>query len=168
MKEDDFNLDSLYQDLAGRFRALSGLFGQLGSQEAVQQLLENLVTGDAEAFARLIEPVEIPNFPPLGKCFWLREIFEDIIETPTMAEVCRLRQDLTIEERWLFIRIARQHGAHILLSDPNLAMPGEGLEIQPGLFLEDLKANGLVTCKLEEKIEVSTILVFGNPEQFCI
>jgi hypothetical protein len=168
MKKDDLDLDSLYQDLAGRFRALSVLFSQLGSQDAVQQLLESLISGDADAFARLIEPVEIPNIPPLGKCFWLREIVERVAVTPTLVEVCRLRQDLTPAERWLFIQIARRYGALILLVDPRLANLGEGPEIPLGPFLDELRANGLVTCKPEVKYDVSTTPVLGKPERVCV
>jgi hypothetical protein len=171
MNKSDFDLDSLYQDLAARFRALSGLFSLLGTQEAVQQLIENLVSGDAEAFARLIEPVEIPNIPQLGKCFWLREIIERVTVTPTLVEVCVLRDNLTPAERILYIQIARRYGALIPLRDAELALwrLGEGPEIPPGPFLDELKANGLVTCKTEVKYDVSTTQgPFGKPQRVCI
>lgn len=171
MKKSDFDLDSLCQDFAARFRALSQLFGQLGSQEAVRELLENLVSGDAEAFARLIEPVEIPNIPQLGKCFWLREIIERVTMTPTLVEVCVLRGDLTPVERILYIQIARRYGALIPLGDAELALwrLGATPEIPPGPFLDELKANGLVTCKTEVKYDVSTTQgPFGKPQRVCI
>ena len=170
MKKSEFNLDGLYQDLAGRFRALSGLFDQLGSQEAVQQLLENIISGDAEAFSRIIEPVEISNIPQLGKCFWLKEIIERVIVTPTLVEVCVLRDDLTPAERILYMQIAMLYGALILLRDAELAMwkLGESPGISPGPFLDELKANGLVTCKTEVKYDVSTTQGFGKPQRVCI
>src|SRR5438876_1144137 len=94
-KKSDSSVESFYDDLAGRFRALSQFFGQLGSREAAQQLLESLISGDAKTFARLIEPLEIPNFPQLGKCFWIREIIERLVVTPAgLVDECWVRDDL--------------------------------------------------------------------------
>ena len=74
MEKHDSNIEHLYRDSAERFKALSRLFGQLGSAEAAQRLLESLISEDAKAFARLIEPVNIPDLSGLGKCFWLRRL----------------------------------------------------------------------------------------------
>ncbi|HXG63631.1 MAG TPA: hypothetical protein VNO70_00900 [Blastocatellia bacterium] len=171
MKKSDFNLDGLYEDLAGRFRALSGLFGQLGSPDAVQQLLDNLISGDAEAFARLIEPAAMPSIPQLGKCFWLRGIIERAVLTPTLIEVCVLRDDLSPDERRLYLQIAIRHKERIHLSEADMVLwkLGNGPEIPPGPFLDELKANGLVTCKTEVKYDTSTVQgPFGKPERVCI
>src|SRR5262245_52708116 len=99
MDKHDSYSDHLNRDTAGRFKALSRLFGQLGSQEGAQRLLESLISGDDQSFGRLIEPLEIPDFPKLGKCFWVREIVERILVTPTgVVDDCWLRDNLTPQE----------------------------------------------------------------------
>jgi hypothetical protein len=45
---------------------------------------------------------------------------------------------------------------------------GQGPEIPPGPFLEELKANGLVTCDKKPKHDVSTVVVLGKPERVCV
>ena len=149
MEKHDSNLNHLYQDLAGRFKALSRLFGQLGSQEGAQRLLESLISGDTEAFVRLIEPLEIPDFPQLGKCFWVREVVERVVVTPTgFVEECWLRDNLTPEERALYLQIAFRHrqGRPIGGAMEVTLRAGHSV-IPPGPFLDELKANGLVACE---------------------
>jgi hypothetical protein len=119
----------------------------------------------------LIEPVQIPGIPQLGKCFWLREIIELGVETPTLVEVCVLRDDLTPNERRLYMRIVIKYGVHTPLSNAEKVFHtlGEGPEIPPGRFLDELKANGLVTCKTKVKFDVSTTQgPFGKYELVCI
>src|SRR3712207_9106280 len=65
----------------------SRLFDQLSSPEAAQELLDSLTSGDAATFNRLIDSVDVPV---LGKCFWVRDIIERIVVTPTgFVEECR-------------------------------------------------------------------------------
>jgi hypothetical protein len=170
MEKGESDLDSLHRELAGRFRGLSRLFAELGSQEGAQKLLDSLISGDAAAFNRLIEPVEIPDLPQLGKCFWVREIIDRVSSNVTFVEVCLLRDDLTPDERALYLSIARRHGALIPLTDAEKAITvlGDGEGIPPGPFLDELKANGLVTCNLRRKYDVSTNLAFGKPERICV
>jgi hypothetical protein len=40
--------------------------------------------------------------------------------------------------------------------------------IPPGAFLDELKANGLVTCESRMTYDTNTILVLGKPEQVCV
>jgi hypothetical protein len=81
-----------------------------------------------------------------------------------------LRDDLTTEERVLYLSIATRHGARIPLTEAQEAMMtlGQGPEIPPGPFLEELKANGLVTCDKKPKHDVSTVVVLGKPERVCV
>jgi hypothetical protein len=172
MEESNAGFDSLAEDLAGRFRALGRLFDQLGSKEAAHKLLDSLISEDAATFNQLIEPLDIPNIPELGKCVWVREIIDRVVVTPTLVEVCVLRDDLTPAERALYLSIAirHAHGPLVDLTEAELVLTtlGDDQGIPPGPFLEELKANGLVTCSSRVKYEVSTVLVLGKPEKVCV
>ena len=170
MENKDSNIDDLYRDLAGRFRAVSKLFRKLGSEETVHQLLDSLISRDSDAFNRLIEAVDIPDLPPHLKCRLYREWIEQVICDPYTVKVCRLRPDLTPDERLQYLLIAFRHRP----SQPVAAEPGIGItllgenpEIPPGPFLDELKANNLVTCEDETRYDCSLQLVFGPPEWVC-
>ncbi len=170
MENRDANLDDLYQDLADRFRALSQLFGQLGSPESAQALLDSLISEDAEAFNRLVDRVDYPIH--VGKCFWVREIVERIVSTPSgTVEECWLRDDLTSQERGLYLEIAWRHNILVAWEErPKLTLEDGRIVrivIPPGPFLDELKANGLVTCA--ERITYSPIhgVAAGKPQRLC-
>ena len=158
--ECDVNLDSLYEELAGRFRALSQFFGHLGTKDSTERLFESLMSGDPKVFARLIEPLDVPGIPPLGKCVWLQEILERAVVSPESRRVCRLRSDLRGGEWRLLATITSRH--------PVLASWLTGSEIPPGPFLAELEANGLVNCKDEPTKKVSFVPVLGRPENICL
>ena len=167
MEYRDANLDDLYQDLADRFRALSQLFGQLGSPESAQELVSSLISEDAVAFNRLVDSVDYP-MPPIGKCFWLKEIIESTIGGPNgTVEECWLRDDLTSQERGLYLEIAWRHNILVVWEErPKLSLEDRRIVIPPGPFLDELKANGLVTC--ESRIAYSPIHgAFGKPQRQC-
>jgi hypothetical protein len=170
MAEQDLELEGLHRDLAERFNALSQLFAEFGSPKGARQLVDTLVSGDAAAFNRLIDPLDIPTIPPLGKCFWVREIIDRVVVTTTLVEVCTLRENLSGAELALYLSIARRHGALIPLTAAEEAITalGDGEGIPPGPFLDELKANGLVTCTTTVKKDVSTKLAFGKPERVCV
>jgi hypothetical protein len=171
MERVEADFESLYEDLAGRFGALGRIFGQLETQGAARQLLEAIITGDPEALTRLIEPAEIPKWPQLGKCYWLKAIIERVVQTPVLVEVCVLRDDLNPTERVEYFNIAIRYGTPILVREVELLLQslGKGPEIPPGPFLDELKARGLVMCKTEVKYDVSTIQgAFGKPERICL
>ena len=169
MEKHDANLEHLYQDSAERFKALSRLFGQLGSAKAAQGLLESLISEDAKAFSRLIEPVNIPNLSGLEKCFWLREIIERVFETPKdLVEECSLRDDLTPQERVLFVQIALRHSEGRIIAGPGMDGTWRRRIILPGAFLNELKANGLVTCPKRPTYAVGLAPLLGKPERICL
>jgi hypothetical protein len=60
MAEQDLELEGLHRDLAERFNALSRLFAEFGSPKGARQLVDTLVSGDAAAFNRLIDPLDFP------------------------------------------------------------------------------------------------------------
>lgn len=170
MAEQELDLEALYRDLGDRFSALSQLFAEFGSPKGARRLVDTLVSGDAAAFNRLIDPLDVPTIPPLGKCFWVREIIDRVVVTTTLVEVCTLREDLSGGELALYISIARRHGALIPLTAAEEAITalGDGEGIPPGPFLDELKANGLVTCTTKVKRDVSTKLALGKPERVCV
>src|SRR5215208_1815965 len=152
MERGEANLDNLYQDLAHRFRALSQLFGQLGSPESAQALLDSL------------------DYPmPIGKCFWLKEIIESTIGGPNgTVEECWLRDDLTSRERALYLAIAWRHNILVAWEErPKLTLEDGRVVIPPGPFRDELKANGLVTG--EWRITYAPIgVAAGKPQRVCI
>ena len=169
MNKRDCSLDELYQDLADRFGAVGRLFIQLSSPKATQELLNSLGAGEAAAFNRLIDGVELPL---LGKCFWIREIIERVVVTPTgEVEDCWLRDNLTPDERLLYYLIAFRHSRVSPIANSMEVTLQEQIEryvIPPGAFLDELKANGLVTCERRMTYDTSTTLVLGRPERVCV
>ena len=169
MKND--RMDGLYQDLAGRFRALSQFFDKLGSEDTVQQLIESLIARDPSFFNNLVEAIDIPDIPPRLRCVVYRDMIDRVICDPYESEVCRLRSDLTTEERWQYFLIAwryRQREPVQADSGSGFIVIGENPEIPPGPFLDELKANNLVTCKLEVRYNCRIAQVLGPPEWICI
>lgn len=169
MEKRDSSLDELYQDLADRFGALGRLFTEISSPKTAQELLNSLATEDAAAFNRLVDRVELPL---LGKCFWVREIIERVVATPTgLVEDCWLRDDLTSDERSLYFLIALRYRQGTPIAGSMQVALQENLGrrvIPPGAFLDELKANGLVTCESRMTYDTSTILVLGKPERVCV
>jgi hypothetical protein len=170
MVEQDPDLENLHRELADRFSALSRLFAEFGSPKGAQRLVDTLVSGDPAAFNQLLDPLDLPDIPQLGKCFWVREIIDRVVQTATLVEVCTLRDDLTGSELVLYLSIARRHGALIPLSaaEDAITVLGGGGGIPPGPFLDELKANGLVTCTVKVKFDVTTKLALGKPERVCV
>lgn len=168
MEKRDSDLDGLYKELAGRFGALSGLFGELSSPSAVKELLDSLTLADAaKPFPRLVDRFD---FPMIGKCFWLRELIEHVVKTFTgFVEECRVRDNLTPSEFGLYFSIAWRHRDRTLVGKQMAgAMHDTSRVVPPGPFLDELKANGLVTCKNEPTYNTSITFVFGPPEKICI
>jgi hypothetical protein len=166
MEKRDSNLDGMYQELAERFGALSRLFGELSSPDAAKELLDSLTLADvARPFPQIVD-IDIPM---VGKCFWLRQLIEHVVVTPTSSVVCRVRDNLTSYEIGLYFSIAWRHRDRTVVGKQIAgAIHDTSREVPPGPFLDELKVNGLVTCKFETTYDTSTTLVFSNPERVCI
>ena len=170
MENTDANLDDLYQDLARRFRAVSQFLGKLGSEESTRKLLDILIAKDAAAFNRLFETMDIPDLPPDLKCIFYREVIEIFLCDSYKVEVCRLRLDLTSNERVQYILIAMRHrpGQPMFThTGTAIKVVGENPEIPPGPFLDELKANNLVTCNWEKRLDCKLGQLLGPPEWIC-
>ena len=165
MEKRDSDLNGMYQDLAERFGALSQLFGELNSPDATQGLIESLTSGDSETFKQLTDRV---NLPMLGKCFWIREVIESVMcDFAGFVEEWRLRDNLTADEILIYIRIvARHRPLKKVMADLTLA--ADPTVIPPGPFLDELKANGLVTPTNRSTWDCSIKAILAPPEKFCI
>lgn len=171
MENKDSNIDDLYDHLVRRFRAVSKLFRKLGSEESVHELVDSLILRDSDAFNRLIENVDIPDLPPNLKCRLIHEWIEEVICDSYTVPVCRLRLDLTPDERLLYLSIAFRHRPLPPVTANTgigITLIGDNPEIPPGPFLDELKANNLVTCNDETKYDCKLELVFGPPEWVCV
>jgi hypothetical protein len=167
MEKLDSDLGGMYQELAERFGALSRLFGELSSPDAAKELLDSLTLADmAKSFPQLVD-IDIPL---VGRCFWLRELIEHVIITPTgFVEVCRVRDNLTPSEIELYFSLAWRHRDRSLVGKQMAgAIHDTSRVVPPGPLLDDLKLNGLVTCKYEMTYDTSIKLVFSAPELVCI
>ena len=170
MENIDANLDDLYQDLAGRFKAVSQFLGKLGSEKATRKLLDILISKDAAAFNRLFENMDIPDLPLDLKCIFYREVIELFLCDSYKVEVCRLRLDLTPNERVQYILIAMRHRPGqptFIHTGIGIKVLGENPEIPPGPFLDELKANNLVTCKWEPRQDCKLGQLLGPPVWTC-
>src|SRR5258708_3657765 len=168
MEKQESNLDGLHQDLAKRFGALSQLFGQLGSPRAVQELLDGLTSEDGTAFKQFVDRVD---FPMLGKCFWLRELVERVLSTPSglVPGDCWLRDNLTPQERQLYLQIAVRHRSMDGIKSTEVTLQNGHRVIPPGPFLDELKTNRLVTCDpSRQTFDTTLTLAFSRPELVCV
>jgi hypothetical protein len=159
------DLHGMHQELAERFGALSRLFDRLSSPAAAKELLDSLTLADA---AKPFPQVVDIDIPMIGKCYWLRELIEHVVTTPAgFVEECRVRDDLTPSESLLYFSIAWRYrdrtpvGRHMTLHDTSRVVP-------PGPFLDELKANGLVTCTNVMTYNTTITLVLSKPESVCI
>jgi hypothetical protein len=150
----------LHQDLADRLRLLGAMFTDLATERGAEQLLSSLVADDADAFQELIGRYELPTFPELGLCVWVREVVDSVLLTPHVDDTCALRSDLTPREKLSVLAIAAKHG--ILLTEPF----GQG-SIAPGPFLDELKARKLVHCTPTAN-NSGPLNLLGPPQRFCV
>jgi hypothetical protein len=169
MKPPDTNLDALYQELAGRFGALSQLFGKLNSPKAVQQLLDGLTSNDGAGFQPFVDQL---NLPMLGKCYWLQEVIERVVSTPAglIPGDCWLRDNLTQQERWEYLQIALRYRIRRPVDSTAVVTLKNGhYVIPPGPFLDELKAAGLVTCGPPQmSYETTVTIALSKPELVCV
>jgi hypothetical protein len=166
----------LYDELARRFSAAQRLFERFSTPEGSRELLEVLVARDAAAFGRLIDGLDLPF---AGKCWWAQEMMWKTIdafdlEAPKVTQ-CYLRDDLTPEERWMYVLIALRHreAEPVVVTEQKTleatpAGPVERVAIPPGAFLDELKAVGLVYCETTPADVLFLRPVVGEPFHFCL
>jgi hypothetical protein len=172
-KLDDGTIDRLIGELSDEFAeragALADLFATWRKPEVARAVIDSLISDDRDAFRQLSE-VELP-VPVLDRCFWLVEVIEKVVPVPR-TEVCRLRGDLSTEERRRYIAIVlefRQRGLALPPIEPTSGGSGSSIGpiVPPGEFLEALRAEGLVTCG-EEGTGGGLEHVIARPERMCV
>lgn len=166
--EVDDRTQEVYGDIAARFGVLSRAFAELSSPDAVEELLRMFVSKDEAGIGSFLDrfDITIPN-----RCFWFSEVIERLVSTITFVQECCLRTDLSWDEMVLYIIIARRHGQLRPIQDDGvqlLAMADVSCAIPPSPFLDELKANGLVTCEFVRKVEVGVQLGLSPPERVCL
>jgi hypothetical protein len=162
------SLEGFHRDLADRFGALGKLFSQLDTPTAAREFLDSLLAGNGDHARLAVDDLQVGV---LGKCFWLRSIVERVVSTPTGYVLeCRLREDLSGAEIALYVTIARRHRqAAVPGAMEAMRELGTGAPIIPqGPFLEELRANHLVTCERRMTYDTSTALILGKPERVCV
>lgn len=159
-------LDAAAADFAARVDALADLLQRWRRPALARTVLAALLDGDGDTFRELLRDFD----PPLaGKCWWLRDVVQAIVADVEFRSVWRLRVDLSAGERRLYLQIALQHRRR---SFPPPCAAGEepqpaGLTITPGLFLDALRAEGLVTC-VEEPVQAAGLQqVLARPAFVC-
>jgi len=160
--------EQLAKELRERSRALASLYDRLATDEGARTLVDALASGKAEDFAHVYEGLELPVH---DRCAWVRDAVDVIVSEPKPSDECVLRDDLTPDERLLYLMIAMKH-AQIFYPVPS-RVPAPFVLIPalipPGPFLDELKANGLVECKLVfAQGSGGQRLLHSAPYHFCL
>ena len=150
----------LNRDLADRLRTLGAMFTDFGTEEGAERLLGALVADDGRDFHDLIGRYDLPKFPELGMCVWVREVLDSVLLTPNVDEHCALRSDLTPHERIMVLALAGKHG--LLITEPL-----GGQAIAPGPFLDALNALHLVNCEPDSS-HSRPLNLLGPHRRFCV
>jgi hypothetical protein len=140
---------------------LSEVLEKWQDPDVARGIVTSVISGDGEAFNRLID-IDLP-IPPLSRCYWLRELVE-IVVPPELQEVCRLRTDLTEEERIPYFRILLRCGHRVVVDEGGRAVVDS--VIPPGPCLEALRAASLVECP-QEPVGGGLRLVPGPIRRYC-
>jgi hypothetical protein len=149
----------VYRDLAARFAKLGEFFSELGSPEAAGALIESLVVGDSREFNAFVDRLDLPMS---GKCYWLKEVVEHVICSPTTYDVYVPRKGLTRLELRQYLAIVQRHSANgeiLFYSDGSIV---------PGPFLQELQAAGLVDHTYKRGTTCALEPVLSAPEQVCL
>jgi hypothetical protein len=162
-------LDDVAQRIAAQSAALGQVLDRLSRPDVARAVVDSAVRGDARTFEGLFKGIEVqvPN-----KCVWIADTVEKLTSTFVgFEEQCRLRDDLTPDEWIQYVLITLRHHPPTKVEDdgpPTFEVVGDGhVVIPPGPYLDDLKANGLVTCQLVKKYSSGISLFPGKPERFC-
>ena len=136
------------------------MFSDLGTEEGAERLLGGLVADDASEFHELIDQYDLPDFPQLGLCVWVREVLDSVLLTPNVDEYRKILSTLTPHQRLMVLAIAGRHKTLLI-------QPLEGQAVAPGDFLDELKKNNLVEC-VAASAHARPLSLLGPYERFCV
>jgi len=163
----DRAIDEALSDLSDEFAReageLANVFESWRKPEVAREVVESLINQDREAFRALLEPGIDPSDPRdpdetrIAICYKLLLLAEKLgrpKSVKTGTETCRLRTDLSPDERRRYLAIAFQFtdGQIWERGAADVLIGSEGPVVPPGPFLDALKAEGLVKCVPDESI----------------
>jgi hypothetical protein len=157
------------ESVADRLRVVGEFLVGLADADSVRRLVRALQADEPDAFHEFIEVV--PDFA--GRCPTLCAVVREVVEGAEVREEerCALRPDLSLAERLLALRIYERHFGRVeRVVETGISHSGlraVGLEfIPPGPYLDELKANNLVTCWTERVLVPTWSL--GLPQWECV
>jgi hypothetical protein len=182
-KATEETMAELSNRLARNVGTVADVFARWREPEVARAVLDSVLTRDVRAFRELLgldpdppvrdglpdpadpPPPEIPEFP--GFCSVVFEVTEKLVPRE-QAWVCRLRTDLSRDERIQFIAIAKRCGL-VVDTPPGsgfTAVGGPGPIVPEGPCLQALAAAGLVKCDWEP-VDNGVAIQFGPPTDVC-
>jgi hypothetical protein len=163
----DEAIAALSDEFAREVGAFADLFESWRKPDVARAVVESLLDNDRDRFSALLKPA-IDHPGPLDGdpdkqmliCYKVLLLLEKLgrFRITKTEEICRLRTDLSPEERRRYLAIALQFRdtdpAFLFTPTPDAGDIGlaEGPVIPAGPFLEALKAEGLVSCKTDNTI----------------
>jgi hypothetical protein len=160
----DEAIAGLSDEFAREVGVLADVFESWRRPEVAREVVESLLNRDREAFNALLEPgldptSGDPEVIRISLCYKLLLIAEKlgrIKVIPGTTETCRLRTDLSRDERLRYLVIASRYSdAEVWEDDAARGLSGidsEGPVIPQGPFLDELRAEGLVKCEKDETV----------------
>ena len=163
----DRAIDEAIADLTDEFAreagALADVLESWRRPEVAREVVESLLNQDRDAFQALLEPGIDPLDPVdpeatrIAICYKLLLLAEKLGRPKKVAstETCRLRTDLSPDERRRYLAIAFKFSDGQIWEGGavrGLAIGLEGPVIPPGPFLDALRAEGLVKCAPDDTI----------------
>jgi hypothetical protein len=174
----------LSDQLAREAGAFAEVFQSWRRPEVARSVVESLLNGDAETFKALLQP-GLDAFDPdpsdreaigIALCYKLLLLVEKIGQMkriPSNTETCRLRTDLTADERRRYVAIAARFTDaevwEVGVGRGLTAVGEDGPVVPPGPFLDALRAEGLLNCKQDETILAldPNTGVYGQARDVC-
>jgi hypothetical protein len=161
--------EQLAKTLQERSRALASLYDRLATEDGTQALVKALSSGKADDFAHVYAGLELPV---QNRCAWVSDAVDVVVSVPKPSQECVLRDDLTTDERLLYLIIAMKHAQVFYPAPPRATGPFAVVVPPPpipsGPFLDELKANGLLKCALVFAQDGNQDLLLSPPYRFCL
>jgi hypothetical protein len=164
----DEAIAALSDEFAREVGAFADLFENWRKPDVARAVVESLLDNDRDRFNKLLKPAIDQPGPLDGDpdkqmliCYKLLLLLEKLgrFRITKAEEICRLRTDLSPEERRRYLAIALQFRdtdpqAFLFTPTPDVGdiALGEGPIIPVGPFLDALKAEGLVSCETDNTI----------------
>jgi hypothetical protein len=160
-------VDPLAQQIAAHSAATLQVLERLSAPQTAQRFVNAAIAGDPRTIDDILNGIELPV---VNKCFWVSELVEKFTSSTGFVQQCWVREDLSTEEWFRYTQIAVRHdqiGRDAVEVTYEKDALGHVL-IPRGPFLDELKADNLVTCEWVRKTTGRSSVLFGKPERFCV